>query len=342
MTAPLVAAAHFPERACSEPSHAQAPDHLVVRRLHTTVANGFAKEWNGKDAFLPAFCNALSMTFPAGEQFFIESAREASKHLPDTPANAVLQATVRDFIGQEATHRRVHELYNAELERQGYKNFIGPRLQKRIANARKKLFSSSRHPHMHELAITTAYEHMTAILGYLTLERIGKPGDWFANVDTDMQTIWRWHAAEEWEHKCVTFDIYRALNGNHVWRQRWYSYVLMQFAIDIVGQTVRNLWHMRCLHKPSTWASAWRHIFSNDGLLARSRGMLQDYRREDFDPLHAGHATLASDWLQANAGVWSPVVRDESTSRLSPAPAPQDGSRPMGQSPSSGMQHAKT
>ena len=78
---------------------------LTVRRLHIDLAEPFARHWCGGDAFRTALMNALSMSFPVGEQFFIDSVRTGLKGL-DEARRAPLAAEVQGFIGQEATHRR--------------------------------------------------------------------------------------------------------------------------------------------------------------------------------------------------------------------------------------------
>ena len=46
---------------------------LVVRRLLIDLETPFARHWCGGDAFRSALFNALSMSFPVGEQFFIDA-----------------------------------------------------------------------------------------------------------------------------------------------------------------------------------------------------------------------------------------------------------------------------
>ena len=48
---------------------------LTVRRLRVDLDTPLAAQWAG-DAFRTAFFNALSMSFPAGEQLFIDSVRK--------------------------------------------------------------------------------------------------------------------------------------------------------------------------------------------------------------------------------------------------------------------------
>jgi uncharacterized protein len=84
---------------------------LVVRRLLIDLQTPFGRNWCGGDAFSTAFFNALSMSFPFGEQFFIDAVRDAAATLP-AQVQEELRADVRGFIGQEATHRRIHSLFN--------------------------------------------------------------------------------------------------------------------------------------------------------------------------------------------------------------------------------------
>jgi uncharacterized protein len=48
---------------------------LVVRRLLVDLQTPLPRHWCGGDAFRTALFNALSMSFPVGEQFFIDSIR---------------------------------------------------------------------------------------------------------------------------------------------------------------------------------------------------------------------------------------------------------------------------
>lgn len=291
----------------AEPQHTPTPLKLTVRRLGVDLSQGFSRHWNGGDAFLTAYCNALSMSFPVGEQFFVDSVKAALKALPDTPENAALRETAKGFIGQEATHRRLHSLYNDHLLKQGLHNAWEPRTAKGIAKAHQDFFSKSDKPYLHMLAVTAAFEHYTAIFGDLTLEDLDGPGDLFAKAEEPLKTLWRWHAAEESEHKTVAFDLYQRLGGNHAWRLRWFTFVSVQFTLDIIRQTVNNLWHDKTLHKPSTWWSALKFTFGSHGLVWRVAKPLWAYRRKDFHPNDVGSPTAATHWLNSHAHRWTAV-----------------------------------
>ena len=91
----------------------------MVRRLLVDLRAPLPRHWLGGDAFRTALFNALSMSFPVGEQFFIDSVRAGLAALP-TDQRARFQEEVRGFVGQEATHRHVHARFNAHLQQQGW------------------------------------------------------------------------------------------------------------------------------------------------------------------------------------------------------------------------------
>jgi predicted metal-dependent hydrolase len=117
---------------------------------------------------------------------------------------------VQGFIGQEATHRRLHSLYNAHLEKLGLVN-------EWEAARRERLQLLEGLDVRHWLAITAANEHFTAILADFLLHNPDLLGD----RDPRLATLWLWHSAEESEHKCTAFDLYQALGGSHEWRVKW-------------------------------------------------------------------------------------------------------------------------
>lgn len=267
---------------------------LPVRRLLVDLQTPFARHWNGGDAFRSAFFNALSMSFPNGEQFFIDSVRAGLQALPEAQ-RAPFEAEVRGFIGQEATHRRLHSLYNEQLAQQGLKNHWEPRSQRRMARLEGK------DVRLH-LAVTAAAEHFTAILAEYLLGHDAP----LAGADARMTLLWRWHAAEESEHRSTAFDLYRALGGNEEWRLRIFRVVSFNFVCDALRQTLNNLWHDGSWWRPSTWVSGWRFLFGRDGIVRAMRRPWSEYLRADFHPAdHGGQAGTA--WLRDNTASFTQV-----------------------------------
>lgn len=267
---------------------------LTVRRLLIDLEAPVPRHWCGGDAFLTAWFNALSMSFPVGEQFFLDSVRRGFKALPPE-LQAQWDAEVKGFVGQEATHRRIHALFNAHLERQGLVNGWEGRIQARLAPLEQA-------DPRHALAITAANEHFTALFADWLLAR----PEVLAQAEPRLQTLWLWHSAEESEHKCTAFDLYQALGGSHAWRVTWMRRVAVFFLFDALRQTAANLRRDGTLWRWSTWRSGWRHLLGRDGLLRVSHAAWKAYFRPDFHPSQH-HNDLSERWLQAHADLLSPV-----------------------------------
>lgn len=267
---------------------------LTVRRLLIDLEAPVPRHWCGGDAFLTAWFNALSMSFPVGEQFFLDSVRRGFKALPPE-LQARWDAEVKGFVGQEATHRRIHGLFNAHLERQGLVNDWEGRIQARLAPLEQA-------DPRHALAITAANEHFTALFADWLLAR----PEVLAQAEPRLQTLWLWHSAEESEHKCTAFDLYQALGGSHAWRVTWMRRVAVFFLFDALRQTAANLRRDGTLWRWSTWRSGWRHLLGRDGLLRVSHAAWKAYFRPDFHPSQH-HNDLSERWLRAHADLLSPV-----------------------------------
>ena len=261
---------------------------LVVRRLLVDLEAPFERRWNGGDAFRSAFFDALSMSFPAGEQFFIDAVRGGVKQLP-VERQAAFEPDLRGFVGQEATHRRIHALFNAQLVRQGHVNTWEGRI---AARARHLVGADPRHA----VAITAATEHFTAIFA----EHLLSSSEALEGTEDRLRTLWQWHAAEESEHRCTAFDLYLALDGSLAWRRRWMRLVTFFFATDLARQTVRNLWHDGSLFSWRTWRSAAHFLFGADGLVRRTWTPWRAYFAAEFHPSQQG-GERGARWLAENA-----------------------------------------
>lgn len=268
---------------------------LVVRRLLVDLETPFPARWNGGDAFRSAFFNALSMSFPVGEQYFIDSVRNGLKTLPES-VREPLAAEVQAFVGQEATHRRIHALFNAQLERHGLRNVIEVR-------ALRRMRANQGRPDRVHVAATAATEHFTAIFADWMLRH----PEALDGAEARLRTLWLWHSAEESEHRATAFDVYAAMAGSHGLRVRVFRYVSVTFLSDVLRQTVRNLWHDGSLLRWSTWRSGARLLFARDGLLRSNVSRWRAYLAADFHPSQHD-AGLARQWLRDNQAQFAVVA----------------------------------
>jgi len=258
---------------------------LVVRRLLVDLSAPFERRWNGGDAFRSAFFNALSMSFVVGEQYFIDSLKGALPLMNEVDRKR-LEPEVRGFIGQEATHRHLHGLYNAQLAVQGFDNAFERRASARIkANAHID-------PRNH-VGATAATEHFTAVFAAWLMRH----PEALEGADERLKTLWP-----------IAFEVYKAIGGNHRWRLRTYRYVTFTFLSDVLRQTINNLQRDKALWKRSTWTSCYRHLFSRDGLIRGNLSAWRDYLKADFHPLH--HDASASErWLRDHEALFVEVSR---------------------------------
>ncbi len=269
---------------------------LVVRRLLVDLETPLPRHWCGGDAFRSAWFNALSMSFPVGEQFFIDSVRNGLQQLPPD-ARGRFEAEARAFIGQEATHRRIHALFNAHLATQGLVNHWEARAVRRM----KRLEGVDVRAWV---GVTAATEHFTAILAeyLLTTPQV------LQGAEPRLATLWLWHASEESEHRSTAFDLYRALGGDERWRLRLFRMVTLYFLSDVLRQTVHNLWRDGSLWRVGTWTSGWRFLLGRGGLLRALAGPWRRYKAADFHPAQQD-AAPALQWLRDNGASYEVVGR---------------------------------
>ena len=71
--------------------------------------------WFAGDPFLTRMFDALSLTFPDGERYFIQSVRLFRDQIQDPD----LKQRVADFIRQEAQHGIAHDKMNQVMKDQG-------------------------------------------------------------------------------------------------------------------------------------------------------------------------------------------------------------------------------
>ena len=170
----------------------------VRRDLRFVLPAERACDWHRLGPHVTHFFNALSLLFPAGERFFMDSVR----HYRDRIDDPQLKKQVLGFIGQEAMHTREHVEYNELLRAAG---LPARGLQRRVAwllDVDRKILPSS-----FQLAMTVALEHYTAMLASLLLE----DGTRIEGSVEGYVQMWTWHALEETEHKAVSFDVWNAV-----------------------------------------------------------------------------------------------------------------------------------
>jgi uncharacterized protein len=267
------------------------PD-IVVRRIEVDLDAPTEKYWYRGEPAITAFAYALSSVFPEGERFFIDSVR-AFRDRIDDPA---LAAEVRAFVGQEAQHGQVHEQYNRRAEAQGFRTSVIAKLsKKRLERLRRVL------PPEEQLAITCALEHFTAMMAE---QLLGDPR-FTEGVEPSHAAVWRWHAAEEAEHKAVAFDVYAKVNGSYARRIRTYLVASVGFSVSTLIMTGFLLHQDGRLFEPKRHLALLRWLFVTPGLARNVLPGWLDYLRPNFHPWDRDDRALLDRWKRE----WAPAFR---------------------------------
>ncbi len=254
------------------------------RDLHFNIEGVDLKHWHQSGAMVGHFMNALSLFFPEGERFFIESVRNYRSRVSDPK----LQREITGFIGQEAMHGREHDRYNTALMEAGL-----PARQLERLVTRHIVGFFRRFPKIVQLAITIGLEHFTAILADLLLT-----DDRFVAGDHRMVSLWRWHALEETEHKAVAFDVYREVMGRTL-----SGYLIRTFTFVFVFAGFMSwllYFHLRLIAADKSargWAqlrSLCSFLFGGFGFFRRIAIPWLSYFRPNFHPWdHDNHLLLS-------------------------------------------------
>jgi predicted metal-dependent hydrolase len=175
-----------------------------------------SRHWLNNDPFATAFFNALSITFPRGEAFFIDSVRAFREGVPEK-----LGHEIAAFIKQEVVHSREHLAFNRQVTDQGYD------VSRLDADVTMVLDLAYRRPPIVRLAATMALEHFTAILAHELLRDFC----YLDGADPELAALWRWHAVEEIEHKGVAHDTWVHATRDWPRLRRWWVKSLMMLIV---------------------------------------------------------------------------------------------------------------
>jgi predicted metal-dependent hydrolase len=161
----------------------------------------------------PAFgyqLNGGSLTLPYLEPYLIRVMQQARSALGEKRPDLV--EDIRLFNGQEANHFKVHSRYNALL-RERYDGI--EELEAEIeADFARMLREESLE---WNLAYSAGFETTGMVAAQLFFNDVAESR---IGADAAVEGLWGWHLAEEYEHRCVAFDIYQALCGSYGKRLR--------------------------------------------------------------------------------------------------------------------------
>ena len=252
------------------------PQDLTITPRDRRFGRGARTErwWLGGNPYATALYNALSVTFPKGEAYFVESVRAFRVGAPPK-----LAAEIKAFTTQEVMHSREHVQFNRRAVDAGYDiSTLETRVEERLAISRAR-------PPIVNLAATMALEHFTAILAH---ELLRNPRH-LAGADPESASLWRWHSIEEIEHKGVAYDTW--LHATRHWPRfkRWsvkarvMLYVTRNFIVDRAHGTLKLL-EQDGITGPKAWWGFFWHAFVRPGMLRKILGAWLSFFLPGFHP----------------------------------------------------------
>ncbi|UOR10021.1 metal-dependent hydrolase [Qipengyuania flava] len=254
---------------------APTPDDLTITVRDERFNRGTnPRRWWAGEAFGTAWHNALSATFPRGEAFFIEAVKAHREG-----ADAKLDAEIRAFVRQEINHTREHIAFNRLAEDAGYDiKAIDTRVAEMLALTKDR-------PAIANLAVTMALEHYTAMMAAEFLENPAH----FADADAEVRDMWRWHAAEEIEHKGVAFDTWNHATRDWTPGKRWRVRSLVM--VSVTARFFKNRWtdslELLAQDGITGWKAKWglfKYLTVSPGIVRRIFPAWLAYFKPGFHP----------------------------------------------------------
>ncbi len=260
-----------------------------MRNVHFDVSNCDVRHWHPAGLHVSHFFNALSVRFPEGEKFFINSVR----HYREQIKNPALLSDIEAFIGQEAMHGREHRGFNNALQRAGYD---ADDMELELKSQIRRLQA----PPLFQLSVTCAAEHFTAIMSAAVLSNDAI----LDGADPEMAAMWRWHALEETEHKAVAFDVFNAVRNGGVSGYLLRCAVMLLTSLSFWFNAVRNLFRMLAKDKALTdwkgWGTLLRFLFGKPGLARKMFLPYVTYFKPGFHPWNdSGNPGDLARWKEA-------------------------------------------
>lgn len=257
--------------------------------------------WFANDPYKTRVMDAVQTVFPDGERYFITSVRA----FRDAVTDPKLRQEVMDFMRQEGQHGIAHSVYNTFLEQQGLPISGILKFVKRRTGGYTKSLSPE-----YNLALTAAFEHVTALMAGAFFER----KEVMKGADPRMLSLFGWHAIEEMEHKAVAFDVMQKIaKVNYLTRTTAMTHAIVSFFLLTVmmpnvllksdGFSGRE--RLSMYGKGLTW------MFGRKGIYTKMLPQLLAYYRPGFHPWQQPTIANYGAWLDAWEKTGDPLAASE-------------------------------
>lgn len=222
----------------------EARHRLQARRVAFDLSAS-PLHWIPGDPQSSHLINGINLLLPAGELWFCRVYNQALPYVTDP----LLREDVQGFIRQEGMHAQAHRKAEKWLQDQGmdvttYRRRVDFVFQQLLGDAPLglKLLQQpllARHWLIARVGIVAAIEHFTGLLGDWCMNSTS-----WDNADPVVADLFRWHLAEEVEHRSVAFDLFehlcRTQTGFYLSRQALMALVFPLF-LQFIAEGGRSL-----------------------------------------------------------------------------------------------------
>lgn len=275
--------------------------HITPREIRFDYYDALAREryWHNHDPIWSHLINALQATFPEGELFFIDAARDAQKALAAKGRrNEQREQDLRAFMRQEALHGQQHRQWTEALVAIGYRRMAHYDAQERALCLWLRRHFSARL----RLAITAACEHYTASLAFFLA---GVQPVLITESHKPFGELLLYHAMEEVEHKSVCFDLYQELSGSYILRMVGMFLASIDLAFHIAVR-LRYLMKTDGLWNRSNRRAIRRLLWTKGGIIRSLWPKIRTYLSPAFHPWQTDERAWLEDLfvgVRSGAGI---------------------------------------
>lgn len=270
---------------------------IVRKELEFKLAE-IPRFWFGGDPFKTRVFDALSLTFPDGERYFIQCVRLYRDQITDPD----LAERVTAFIQQEAQHGIAHDKMNKILRDQGMP------VQKYIDQVNLRFqHSLKRYPNSMNIAITAACEHLTALMATVFFSQ----QETMAEAHPFIRALFAWHSVEEMEHRDVAYDVMQEVaHTQNVMRYLALCLVtVMMFGFTM--QRTNGLLKQDGFN-PIQRIKMFKHglswLLGSKGILTRTQKEYLDWYQPHFHPNQHAVIQQYQTWLDTLAETQDPIL----------------------------------
>lgn len=257
--------------------------------------------WFDGDPFITRMFDALSLTFPIGERYFIQSVRLFRDQITDSD----LQTRVADFIKQEAQHGIAHDKMNEIMKKQGmpvdqFIKYLGGHFDYVLKNRSAQ----------YNIAMTAAAEHLTALMADTFFSRKST----LANTDPYVRALFAWHAIEEMEHRDVAFDVMKQVGEVPESTRKFalafttfmmFGFTLYRTNVMLKHDGFNRIDRIKLASKGLPW------FFGKKGTLTRMKSQYLDWFKKDFHPSQHAVIRQYQVWVDTLEQTNDPIAAGE-------------------------------